>query len=117
MKTVVLLKSSSQPEPYEISVVVDAGTLSIHCSCPAGEWGKYCKHKAAAVLGDSSALYGSDQAESFEIVRRQIAASNLPALFAEIADAEKKAAAAAAFAKKTKEKVAKAMNQGVEFGD
>jgi uncharacterized Zn finger protein len=117
MKIEVLLKSSSQPEPYEVAVIAEAGTLSVHCTCPAGEWGKYCKHKTAMVLGDASALYGDDQAQRFAEARKLIAASTLPALFAEIADAEKKAAAATAFAKKTKEKVAKAMNLGVELGN
>lgn len=117
MKIVVLLKSSSQPDPYEITVVVEAGALSIHCTCPAGKWGKYCKHKAAMVLGDAKYLYSDGQAESFADARKLIVASTLPTLCAEIADAEKKAAAATAFAKKTKEKVAKAMNQGVELGN
>ena len=116
MKIVVLLKSCSQPEPYEISVVAEAGALSIHCTCAAGKWGKYCKHKVAIVLGDASALYSDGEAESFAKTQKLIVESTLPILFAEIADAEKKAAEADAFAKKIKEKAAKAMSQGVELG-
>lgn len=117
MKIVVLLKSSSQLEPYEITTISDVRALSVHCTCPAGELGKYCKHKAAMVLGDAGALYGDDQSERFAEAQKLIVASPLPTLFAEIADAERKAVAAAAFAKKAKKHVAKAMNQGVELGN
>lgn len=117
MEIVVLLVSSSQPEPYEVSVTVESDALAIRCTCPAGEWGKYCKHKAAVVLGDSTALYGDEQVERFEQARKWIVASTLPTLFAEIADSEKKAAVATALAKKTKEKVAKAMNEGIALGN
>jgi uncharacterized Zn finger protein len=117
MEIVVLIASSSQPEPYEVIVSVESAALAIRCTCPAGEWGKYCKHKAAVVLGDSTALYGDDQSERFEQARKWIVESSLPKLFAEIADAEKKAAAATAFAKKTKETVAKSMNEGVALGN
>jgi uncharacterized Zn finger protein len=116
MKVVVQIKSSSQPVPYEVSVLVETGMLSIHCTCPAGEWGKYCKHKVAILLSDIGALYGDGEAEHFDEARKLIAASTLPALVAEIADAEKKAATAVAFAKKMKEKLAKIMNQGVKLG-
>jgi len=117
MEILVLIKSSSQPEPYGVTVSVESDALAIRCTCPAGEWGKYCKHKVAVVLGDTTTLYGDDQLGCFEEARKWVVASSLPTLFAEISDAEKKAAAATALAKKTKEKVARAMNEGIPLGN
>lgn len=117
MEIVLLLASSSRPEPYEVSVSLESTTLAVRCTCPAGERGQYCKHKAAIVFGTFDALYGSDQLEKFQQVRALIVKSSLPMLFAEIADAEKKVTIAAALAKKTKQKVARLMDQGVPFGN
>ncbi len=117
MEIVILVASSSQEEPYEVTVSLDLNILAIHCTCAAGEWGKYCKHKTAVVLGDTTALHGGGQSQSFEKARQWIIESQLPKLFEEIAEAEKKAAAATVHAKKIKEKTAKSMNEGVAHGN
>lgn len=117
MKILLLLASSSREEPYEVTVSQTEEFLAIHCSCPAGEWGKYCKHKTAVVKDDESALFGDGQAESWAKACEWVADSKLSLLFDEIAEAEKKVAAATTHAKKVKDKVAKAMNEGIERGN
>ena len=115
MDIVILVTSSSRDEPYEVNVSHSVNTLTIHCTCPAGEWGKYCKHKAAVVHGDESALFGDGQSLNLAKAGQWITASNLPSLFEEIVVAETELAAATARAKKAKARTAKAMREGIEF--
>ncbi|MCP5149765.1 MAG: hypothetical protein H6982_03360 [Chromatiales bacterium] len=116
MDIVLLLSSSSRPEPYEVTVSVADDKLSLSCSCPAGEWGKFCKHKTAVVLGNVDALFDSRSAEGLKDAQRWIQRSPWPELLTEIAAAERQAAAATRLAKKTKEKAAKSMAEGVDLG-
>ena len=54
MEITVLVKSSSQPEPRSVLVVLDDSGLSFVCDCPAGERGRICKHKKAMASADDS---------------------------------------------------------------
>jgi hypothetical protein len=62
MDITILAKSSSQPDsPYSVHFTINDETLFIHCSCPAGIYGKLCKHKTAFIEGDLNMLYDSSQ--------------------------------------------------------
>jgi len=61
-KITLLAKSSSGDEPYFVDFLLKHGSLSVHCSCKAGEYGQLCKHKLALVTCDESMLYDKEQA-------------------------------------------------------
>jgi hypothetical protein len=62
MDTTIFAKSSSQPDsPYSVHFIINDETLFIHCSCPAGIYGKLCKHKTSFIKGDLSMLHDPSQ--------------------------------------------------------
>jgi hypothetical protein len=62
METTIFAKSSSQPDsPYSVHFIINDATLSIHCSCPAGIYGKLCKHKTSFIKGDLNMLHDPSQ--------------------------------------------------------
>jgi uncharacterized Zn finger protein len=114
MGTKILVKSSSRIDPYEVLVASNEGGLSIYCNCPAGEWGKYCKHKMALVLGDEKILYDNHQIDNFNKVSKLIQESNYPVLIAELQDSEKKLEVAKKTVQSSKDKIAHLMKEGLK---
>ena len=113
METTILVKSSSRDEPYAVAVSSTEMGLSICCDCPAGEWGKYCKHKMAIVLTDERILYDREQVENFLKASKWISESGYPGLVAELRASEKEFEAAKKNVKNQKEKIARLMKEGL----
>ena len=113
MERTILVRSSSRDEPYsvEISSTAEYG-LTIICDCPAGEWGKYCKHKMSVALGDATILYDDEQIDGFNEISNWIDTSIYPNLFLEIRVVEKELAEAKKNVKSMKEKIARFMREG-----
>lgn len=62
MDTTIFAKSSSRPDsPYSVHFIINDGKLFIHCSCPAGVYGKLCKHKTSFIKGDLNMLHDPSQ--------------------------------------------------------
>lgn len=114
METTILVKSSSRDEPYAVVVSSAETGLSIFCDCPAGEWGKYCKHKMAIVLADERILYDEEQVNNFKKVTEWIAESGYPDLVVELRESEKELEAAKKNVKNQKEKIARLMKEGLK---
>jgi uncharacterized Zn finger protein len=114
METTILVKSSSRDEPYAVTVSLTENGLSIFCDCPAGEWGKYCKHKMAVVLSDAKILYDDEQVENFNKVLKWISESDYPDLVVELRESEKILEAAKKKIKNMKEKIARLMKEGLK---
>lgn len=55
------VKGSSE-EPYEITFIKDGDSLTALCSCPAGQYGNFCKHRIAILDGNAKAIV-SDNAD------------------------------------------------------
>ena len=115
MERTILVRSSSRDEPYsvEISSTAEYG-LTIICDCPAGEWGKYCKHKMAVALGDATILYDDEQIDGFNEISNWIDVSNYPKIFSEIRVVEKQLEEAKKNVKNMKEKIARFMRDGLK---
>ena len=113
METTILVKSSSSDEPYAVVVSSTQIGLFVYCDCPAGEWGKYCKHKAAIVLGDEKILYDEEQFDNFLKAKEWIFTSNYPELIAELQTLERKAEEAKKMVKNQKERIARLMKEGL----
>ncbi len=114
MEITILVKSSSRDEPYVVAVSSTEKGLSILCDCPAGEWGKYCKHKMAIVLADEKILYDEEQTDNFNKISKWISESSYPHLVTELRESEKSLEAAKRAVKNQKEKIARSMKEGLK---
>ena len=114
MEIAILVKSSSRDEPYAVAVSSTESCLSIFCDCPAGEWGKYCKHKEAIVLADERIIYDEDQRDKFNEIQKLISESGYPDLLKELLESEKALELAQKNLKKHKEKIARLMKEGLK---
>ena len=113
MEITILVKSSSRDEPYAVAISSTENGISIFCDCPAGEWGKYCKHKMAVALSDVKILYDDDQVENFNKASKWISESNYPKLIVELRESEKELETAKKKVKNMKEKIARSMKEGL----
>lgn len=114
MEKIILVKSSSRDEPYAVAISSTESGLSIFCDCPAGEWGKYCKHKMAIVLADERILYDGEQNNNFNKITRWISESGYPSLVTELRTSEKELEVAKKNVKNQKEKIARLMKKGLK---
>jgi len=114
MEKTILVKSSSRDEPYAVAFSLTESGLSILCDCPAGEWGKYCKHKMAIVLADEKILYDEHQRDNFIKVQKWIAASGYLALIQELAEFERALELAKKNVKNQKVEIARLMKEGLK---
>jgi hypothetical protein len=69
MKVTLAAISSSGNGTYSVDFLTnDEGKLSVFCDCPAGEWGKFCKHKWRLLHGDESMLADQTQIDDLQKV-------------------------------------------------
>ncbi len=102
----VLVKGSSA-DPYEITFIKDGSSLTALCTCPAGTYGNFCKHRIAVLDGDAGAVL-EDDAKKVPLVVEWMAGTDVSTALGELREAEgsgdKDAVATA------KRKLARAMN-------
>jgi uncharacterized Zn finger protein len=63
LKITFLVKSGSRSAPYSVYFTLENDRMYISCSCPAGRFGKFCKHRIALIQGNSDILYDDSQDE------------------------------------------------------
>lgn len=64
------VRSESHTEGYIVTVKQHDGRMICICDCPAGKFGKLCKHKIAIFIGDDSILQDVTQASQLvDLVR------------------------------------------------
>lgn len=97
----------SSADPYETRFIKDASSLTALCTCPAGSFGNFCKHRIAILDGDASAVL-EDDASKVATVVAWMDGTDVGAALAELREAESdKDKDAIATAKR---KLARAMN-------
>ncbi len=99
----------SSAEPYEVTFIKDGVSLTALCSCPAGQYGNFCKHRIAILDGDSRAIV-SDNAESVSTVVGWLQGTDVAAALAEFRELEKSADRPKSALVAAKRKLARAMN-------
>ena len=52
----------SSAEPYDITFIKDGDSLTALCSCPAGQFGNFCKHRMAILDGNTKAVVSENSA-------------------------------------------------------
>ena len=104
---IVLLVKGSSAEPYEITFIKDGNSLTALCSCPAGQYGNFCKHRIAILDGVFSAIV-SDNRQAAQTILDWLPGTDVEAALKALRDVEvsgdRDAIAAA------KRKLARAMN-------
>ena len=62
-----LAKSGSGENHYTVDFVIEKGKMKVRCTCPAGRFGQFCKHKAGFLRG--SDYYLVDETQANELAR------------------------------------------------
>ncbi|MDH3265431.1 MAG: hypothetical protein OEM25_00575 [Gammaproteobacteria bacterium] len=109
MQELVFLVKGSSAEPYEVTFIKDGSSLTAICTCPAGTYGNFCKHRISILDGDSRSIT-SDNADQVTTVLEWLPGTDVESALREmrqagkLPDPQKKALNAA------KRKLARAMN-------
>lgn len=102
------VKGSSQ-DPYEVTFIKDGDSLTALCSCPAGQYGNFCKHRIAILDGDGAAIV-SDNLDRLPTVVDWLQGTDVAAALAEFRDIERAADQPKSALVAAKRKLARAMN-------
>lgn len=103
-----LVKGSSS-DPYELTFIKDGDSLTAICTCPAGTYGNFCKHRIAILDGDAAAVV-SENAEQVAVIGEWLVGTDVGAALQEMRDANWSADEAKQALAAVKRKLAKAMN-------
>jgi uncharacterized Zn finger protein len=101
------LVKGSAAEPYEITFIKDGDSLTAICTCPAGTYGNFCKHRIAILAGDGAAIT-SDNADKVPTVVEWLPGTDVAEALDQLRAAEKEAVKTAI--NNAKKKLARAMN-------
>jgi hypothetical protein len=114
MKEEIIIKViSSSGEPYNVHFKFSDNKFTVFCNCPAGIYGKLCKHKTGLLDGDSSLLFDKTDHEILEQIHEAVKKSKYTEIISsynvlrkEIEDAQKKE-------KKLKEQIEQFLKTGI----
>ena len=76
MKITIQAKSSSGEYSYTVDFIKENELLTVFCSCPAGIFGKSCKHKLQLLLGNASMLDSDSEEGKLEELKKWVDASS-----------------------------------------
>ena len=107
MEQLDFLVKGSSPEPYELTFIKDGDSLTAICTCPAGTYGNFCKHRIAILDGDSRAVT-SNNADKVEQVVEWLPGTDVAEALAQLRAAEKEGVKTAIM--NAKKKLARSMN-------
>ena len=57
----IYAKSSEGDKRYSVDFIFEDNRMAVKCDCPAGRFGKFCKHKFAFLKGNDSWLADEEQ--------------------------------------------------------
>ena len=112
MEKKLFAKSSDGINSYSVHFIIQEDKLSIFCDCPAGEWGKFCKHKLALLRNEKDMLFNRDQEKELAEVQNWVRQSKYPDMLEKLDSAEREAKKANAELKKAKKSFENAMKSG-----
>jgi uncharacterized Zn finger protein len=109
VEELVFLVKGSSADPYEVTFIKDGSSLTAICTCPAGTYGNFCKHRISILDGDASSI-ASDNAAQVTTVRGWLPGTDVAEALAEMRKAEKASDPEKKALNAAKRKLAKAMN-------
>jgi uncharacterized Zn finger protein len=99
----------SSAEPYEVTFIKDGDSLTALCSCPAGQYGNFCKHRISILDGDSEAIV-SDNIDRVSTIIDWLQGTDVAAALSEFRETERSADPPKTALVAAKRKLARAMN-------
>lgn len=99
----------SSAEPYEVTFIKDGDSLTALCSCPAGQYGNFCKHRISILDGDSRAIV-SDNIGRVATIIDWLQGTDVAAALSEFREIDKSADQPKSALVAAKRKLARAMN-------
>ncbi len=109
MDQLVFLVKGSSAEPYEVTFIKDGASLTAICTCPAGTYGNFCKHRISILDGNAKAIT-SDNVDQATTVVDWLVGTDVEAALSELRAAEKIADPDKKALNDAKRKLARAMN-------
>jgi hypothetical protein len=64
----IAAQSSNGKDTYRVDFLFDGNKMSVHCSCPAGRFHKFCKHKMSLLKGNDFYLADENDRENLKFV-------------------------------------------------
>lgn len=118
-KITLLAKSSSGDGIYQVDFIFENDRMSIHCNCPTGWFGKFCKHKMSFLKGNDYYLYteiedDDDQYDHLDYVSRWAQRSEYLDYIIKMRKLQKVFDEAEANLNAVKRQLAKAMKKGLK---
>lgn len=98
---------------YTVDFFLKHNALSVLCDCPAGEWGKFCKHKWQLLNGDESMLAESSESDKLAEVNKLALERGLNDLYQETERLEQEKKILTREQKKEKDTLKKALSKKV----
>lgn len=99
----------SSAEPYEVTFIKDGDSLTALCSCPAGQYGNFCKHRLSILDGDSRAIV-SDNIDRVPTITDWLQGTDVAAALSEFREIEKSSDQPKTALVIARRKLARAMN-------
>jgi uncharacterized Zn finger protein len=109
MEELNFLVKGSSADPYEVTFIKDGSSLTALCTCPAGTYGNFCKHRIS-ILDGITKMITSDNANQVATVVGWLAGTDVETALSEMRQAEKIADPDKTALNAAKRKLARAMN-------
>jgi uncharacterized Zn finger protein len=109
MQELTFFVKGSSADPYEVIFIKDGDSLTAICSCPAGQYSNFCKHRISILEGRFGAIT-SDNSDQAPQVVAWLAGTDVEAALEELRAAEKDPESDRKALNAAKRKLAQAMN-------
>jgi len=106
---------SSSGEPYNVKFIFNNNKLTVSCDCPAGIYGKLCKHKIGLLANDISLLFDKSDQESLQKISNIVKNSNYEKMMSEYNITKREIEMAQKKEKKIKEQLEQALKTGIDI--
>ncbi|MBU2678080.1 MAG: hypothetical protein KJP16_13465 [Gammaproteobacteria bacterium] len=109
MNELIFEVKGSSSDPYEVTFIKDGDSLTALCTCPAGTYGNFCKHRISILDGDGEAIV-SDNREQVSTIVEWLQGTDVAAALSEYREIENSEDAPKNAVAVAKRKLARAMN-------
>ena len=109
MNELSFLVKGSAADPYEVTFIKDGDSLTALCTCPAGQFGNFCKHRITILDGDDKAIV-SDNGNRVATIVEWLQGTDVAAALSEFRKLEKAGDVSKSVLAVAKKKLARAMN-------
>ncbi len=106
---------SSSGESYDVHFKFSDKKLVVFCNCPAGIYGKLCKHKSRLLDGDPSMLFDKTDLSKLQQVHNMVKKSNYAEIISSYQHLKKEIEKAQQKEKKLRKQIENTLKTGIEI--